>query len=80
MMALEKIEFDVLTVVERVADLMAPKAAEKHLELMTSVHPDIPSVSLAILPACSRFSSTWLAMQSNSPGWVRWWCRCRSSI
>ena len=40
---LEHIDFEPRVVVESVADLLSPKAAEKHLALMTYIAPDAPS-------------------------------------
>ncbi|HEY9683623.1 MAG TPA: response regulator [Oculatellaceae cyanobacterium] len=41
---LEIIDFDLLSVVEGTAELIAPKAREKNLSIMTFVAPDVPPV------------------------------------
>ncbi len=40
---LERVEFDLLDVLESVAEMLAPKAHEKGLELTCSLSPDIPT-------------------------------------
>ncbi|MHB8509245.1 MAG: response regulator [Candidatus Dormibacteria bacterium] len=42
MLDIEAIDFDLRTVVEDAAELIAPRADEKRLELAVMVHPDVP--------------------------------------
>ena len=39
---LERVEFDLRTMIEEVLELFAEQAATKHLELVVNLHPDIP--------------------------------------
>jgi len=41
-MALEAIEFDLIKMVENAVGFLAPRAAKKHLELICSIHPEVP--------------------------------------
>lgn len=43
-LSMEDVEFDLVTVVEAVADLVAWKAREKRLELLTFVDPELPAL------------------------------------
>ncbi len=43
-LALDAIDFELLVAVEEAAELLAPKAREKNLALMTFVSPDIPTL------------------------------------
>jgi signal transduction histidine kinase/CheY-like chemotaxis protein len=60
---LEYINFDINTAIESVADMVAPKAHKKGLELVTSIAPDIPE---ELLGDSARLHQVLLNLMNNA--------------
>jgi two-component system sensor histidine kinase/response regulator len=66
-LSVESTEFQLDTVLENVASLIADKASSKGLELVLDVDPECPTTCAAILVASGRCSSTTRTTPSSSP-------------
>ena len=71
--------FDLRVCIEDALDLLAPKAAEKQLDLAYQLDDEIPALHPGRRPPASgRFSSTsWSNAASSLPRKARWWCRVK---
>ncbi|MBK9794890.1 MAG: transporter substrate-binding domain-containing protein [Holophagaceae bacterium] len=58
---------------EKVTQLVGTKSAEKHLEFLLNIAPDVPPAWPAIPCGSVRCSPTSAATPSSSPNPVRWW-------
>ena len=71
-LTLERAPFHFRDTVEDGVKLLAPRAAQKGLELACRIAPDVPDASSAIPDACGRSSSIWSATRSSSPMRAKW--------
>ena len=60
---LEIIDFDLRSVIKEVTDLFAKQAADKSIELINSIHPDVPTIYREIPADYGRFFPIWSTMR-----------------